>query len=119
MEYTDYLEVTKSKEFGTVLHIPLNTFSFGFAKALVITHHEQELRAFVESKGNSANNPKIVISEHNGKPVIHLPTASKYPLKMGLAKARTVLKYMPEICQFIVDNEADYLESQGFGRTEN
>ena len=108
MDYRDVLEVGEFNGRPT-LTIPVGynlNFTFGFQKAVCLTNHETELRAFVGSEGKGAGNPKIVISEYKGHPIIEIPTdKKKYPIRLGLSKARAVVQYITEISEFVCDIE--------------
>lgn len=108
MDYRDYLEVGEYKGNPT-LTIPVGfnqNFTFGFTKAVIIANHEAELRTFVEKDGKGAGNPSIVISEYKGHPIIELPTHKpKYPIRLGLSKARACLSCMTGIAEFIIEHE--------------
>lgn len=43
---------------------------------------------------------KPTIGEWQGKPVISLPTGSKYPFSFGKAKAKLIVKYFDMIKKF-------------------
>lgn len=111
MRYDEILEVSEYKG-NPVLTIPVGynlNFSFGYQKAVIMGNYEAEIRAFVSSEGKSAGNPEIIISEYKGHPILELPTnKAKYPLRLGLSKARAVVKYIKEIAEFVVDNDERY-----------
>ena len=122
MNYKDVLEVGDFNG-RPVLTVPVGyniNFTFGFQKAVCLTNHEAELKEFVRTNGNGAGNPKIVISQYKGHPIIEIPTdKKKYPIRLGLSKARAVAQYMPEICEFVLDcEETAYYGAQG-APTEN
>ncbi len=49
-------------------------------------------------------NPAVTIGNYKGHPVISLPNGDK-PFTFGLAKAKTIVKYIEDIKKFIEDNE--------------
>lgn len=117
MSYKDTLEVSEYKG-NKILNVPIginSVFAFGFTKAVILSSYKDEIKTFSASEGKDAGNAEIVISEYKGNKVIHIPTHSpKYPIKFGLGKARALINYMPEINEFIADQESEYLNTHGF-----
>lgn len=111
MDYQDILEVSDFKG-HPVITIPVSyniNFAFGYAKAVTMGNHFQEIRRFVESEGKWAGSPSVKISEYKGHPILEIPSNKpKYPIRLGLSKARAVIKYINEIAAFVVDNDAKY-----------
>lgn len=111
MNYQDILEVSDFKG-HPVITIPVGyniNFAFGYSKAVNMCNYQAEITAFVTSEGKGAGNLKMVISEYKGHPILEIPSNKpKYPIRLGLSKARAVIKYINEIAAFVVDNDAKY-----------
>jgi hypothetical protein len=50
---------------------------------------------------------EVTIGEYKGSPVISLPLSAdgKFPFTFGLAKAKTILKYLDEIKKFVDEHD--------------
>ena len=111
MDYQDILEVSDFKG-HPVITLPVGyniNFAFGYSKAVTMCNYQAEIKAFALSDGKSTCSPNVVISEYKGHPILEIPsTKPKYPIRLGLSKARAVIKYINEIAAFVVDNDAKY-----------
>lgn len=111
MNYQDIIELSNYKG-HPVITIPVGynlNFAFGYSKAVNMCNYQAEIKTFVDTEGKSAGNAKLVISEYKGHPILELPTNKpKYPIRLGLSKARAVMKYINEIAAFVVDHDNQY-----------
>ncbi|HNR68634.1 MAG TPA: hypothetical protein PKN04_11930 [bacterium] len=57
----------------------------------------------MEDEKNNRDEP--IIGEFKGNPVITLNPNSRFPFSFGLAKAKLILQYLPEIRRFIEDHD--------------
>lgn len=53
---------------------------------------------------------RVEISTFNRNPVIRIPTDAdgKYTFGFGLSKAKAILKFLPDIKKFVMENDSNY-----------
>lgn len=111
LRYDDILEVSLFQG-KPVLTIPVGfnfNFAFGYSKAVVLGAYLDEIKTFVSSEGKRAGSAGVVISEYKKHPILEIPTHKpKYPIRIGLGKARAVVRYAREIAQFVADYDDQY-----------
>ena len=55
---------------------------------------------------------EVVFGEYKGNPVITLPIGPRGGFTFGLTKARTILKFLDEIREFVANNEQPQEQQQ-------